>query len=83
MTHSFYLYRAAGSASEEALDRLPTSATCMNLLKLPPYRRFVQFLYLIRYYKVCFVCKFKWECLPGSYDICLWTLLLIFRKVLI
>lgn len=47
MTHYFYLYRAAGSASEEALDRLPTSATCMNLLKLPPYRRFVQFLYLI------------------------------------
>ena len=34
-------YRAAGSSSEEALDRLPTSATCMNLLKLPPYRRFV------------------------------------------
>ena len=33
--------RAAGNASEEALDRLPTSATCMNLLKLPPYRRFV------------------------------------------
>ncbi|KAH9683973.1 E3 ubiquitin-protein ligase UPL6 [Citrus sinensis] len=30
--------KAAGSASEEALDRLPTSATCMNLLKLPPYR---------------------------------------------
>ncbi|MBA0830964.1 hypothetical protein Goarm_015457, partial [Gossypium armourianum] len=29
--------KAAGSASEEALDRLPTSATCMNLLKLPPY----------------------------------------------
>jgi hypothetical protein len=33
--------RAAGNASEEALDRLPTSATCMNLLKLPPYRRLV------------------------------------------
>lgn len=32
--------RAGGDASEEALDRLPTSATCMNLLKLPPYRRF-------------------------------------------
>ncbi|KAA3481219.1 E3 ubiquitin-protein ligase UPL6-like isoform X1 [Gossypium australe] len=29
--------KAAGGASEEALDRLPTSATCMNLLKLPPY----------------------------------------------
>ncbi|KAH6757940.1 ubiquitin protein ligase 6 [Perilla frutescens var. hirtella] len=28
----------AGNASEETLDRLPTSATCMNLLKLPPYR---------------------------------------------
>ncbi|OVA16713.1 HECT [Macleaya cordata] len=33
------LSRAAGDASEEALDRLPTSATCINLLKLPPYRR--------------------------------------------
>ncbi|KAJ4822903.1 E3 ubiquitin-protein ligase upl6 [Turnera subulata] len=30
--------KAAGSASDEDLDRLPTSATCMNLLKLPPYR---------------------------------------------
>ncbi|KAK8985991.1 hypothetical protein V6N11_037710 [Hibiscus sabdariffa] len=29
--------KAAGGASEETLDRLPTSATCMNLLKLPPY----------------------------------------------
>ncbi|KAL5996552.1 hypothetical protein ACLOJK_026632 [Asimina triloba] len=28
-----------GDPSEEDLDRLPTSATCMNLLKLPPYRR--------------------------------------------
>lgn len=37
-------FRAAGNASEEALDRLPTSATCMNLLKLPPYRRFVPVL---------------------------------------
>ncbi|KAH9621963.1 hypothetical protein KSS87_001747 [Heliosperma pusillum] len=36
----FCIQRAAGSASEEALERLPTSATCMNLLKLPPYRRF-------------------------------------------
>ncbi|XP_058000848.1 E3 ubiquitin-protein ligase UPL6 isoform X2 [Hevea brasiliensis] len=36
----FCIQRAAGSASEEALDRLPTSATCMNLLKLPPYRRY-------------------------------------------
>ncbi|KAF8401270.1 hypothetical protein HHK36_012203 [Tetracentron sinense] len=32
----FCIQRAAGDASE-ALDRLPTSATCMNLLKLPPY----------------------------------------------
>ncbi|XP_061360254.1 E3 ubiquitin-protein ligase UPL6-like isoform X2 [Gastrolobium bilobum] len=32
------IQRAAGNASEESLDRLPTSATCMNLLKLPPYR---------------------------------------------
>ncbi|KAL8256250.1 hypothetical protein R6Q59_031317 [Mikania micrantha] len=34
----FCIQRAAGSASEETLERLPTSATCMNLLKLPPYR---------------------------------------------
>ncbi|XP_075085690.1 E3 ubiquitin-protein ligase UPL6 isoform X1 [Nicotiana tabacum] len=34
----FCIQRAGGNASEEALDRLPTSATCMNLLKLPPYR---------------------------------------------
>ncbi|GMI70233.1 ubiquitin protein ligase 6 [Hibiscus trionum] len=33
----FCIQRAAGGASEETLDRLPTSATCMNLLKLPPY----------------------------------------------
>jgi ubiquitin-protein ligase E3 C len=29
---------APDDASEETLDRLPTSATCMNLLKLPPYK---------------------------------------------
>lgn len=34
----FCIQRAGGSATEETLDRLPTSATCMNLLKLPPYR---------------------------------------------
>ncbi|PIN18101.1 E3 ubiquitin protein ligase [Handroanthus impetiginosus] len=34
----FCIQRTAGNASEEVLDRLPTSATCMNLLKLPPYR---------------------------------------------
>ncbi|KAL6978060.1 E3 ubiquitin-protein ligase upl6, partial [Sarracenia purpurea var. burkii] len=34
----FCIQRAAGNASEEVIDRLPTSATCMNLLKLPPYR---------------------------------------------
>ncbi|XP_010270852.1 PREDICTED: E3 ubiquitin-protein ligase UPL6 [Nelumbo nucifera] len=34
----FCIQRTAGDASEETLDRLPTSATCMNLLKLPPYR---------------------------------------------
>ncbi|KAK7303645.1 hypothetical protein RJT34_14556 [Clitoria ternatea] len=34
----FCIQRAGGNASDEALDRLPTSATCMNLLKLPPYR---------------------------------------------
>eukprot|EP00262_Sarcandra_glabra_P021052 TRINITY_DN8660_c0_g1_i1.p1 TRINITY_DN8660_c0_g1~~TRINITY_DN8660_c0_g1_i1.p1 ORF type:complete len:1037 (+),score=192.54 TRINITY_DN8660_c0_g1_i1:201-3311(+) len=35
----FCIQRAAGSVDvSEALERLPTSATCMNLLKLPPYR---------------------------------------------
>ncbi|KAI9194675.1 hypothetical protein LWI28_008103 [Acer negundo] len=34
----FCIQRAAGDASDDHLDRLPTSATCMNLLKLPPYR---------------------------------------------
>lgn len=34
----FCIQRAAGIASEEGLERLPTAATCMNLLKLPPYR---------------------------------------------
>ncbi|KAK7388042.1 hypothetical protein VNO78_22844 [Psophocarpus tetragonolobus] len=33
----FCIQRASGNSSEESLDRLPTSATCMNLLKLPPY----------------------------------------------
>ncbi|KAL7144289.1 hypothetical protein ABFS83_07G002000 [Erythranthe nasuta] len=35
---AFCIQRTAGNASEELLDRLPTSATCMNLLKLPPYK---------------------------------------------
>jgi len=35
---------APDDASEETLDRLPTSATCMNLLKLPPYRRYASYL---------------------------------------
>ncbi|RXH71819.1 hypothetical protein DVH24_025320 [Malus domestica] len=30
--------KAGGNGAEGALDRLPTAATCMNLLKLPPYR---------------------------------------------
>ncbi|CAN6726655.1 unnamed protein product [Malus baccata var. baccata] len=34
----FCIQRAGGNAAEGALDRLPTAATCMNLLKLPPYR---------------------------------------------
>ncbi|CAD5172340.1 unnamed protein product [Musa acuminata subsp. malaccensis] len=35
----FCILRAAPlDVSEEDLDRLPTSATCMNLLKLPPYQ---------------------------------------------
>ncbi|KAJ7525500.1 hypothetical protein O6H91_17G053900 [Diphasiastrum complanatum] len=35
----FCIQRAAPEdAPDEALDRLPTSATCMNLLKLPPYK---------------------------------------------
>nr|CAD1829721.1 unnamed protein product [Ananas comosus var. bracteatus] len=36
---NFCIQRAGSfDAAEEDLDRLPTSATCMNLLKLPPYR---------------------------------------------
>ncbi|KAG0474135.1 hypothetical protein HPP92_015992 [Vanilla planifolia] len=39
----FCILRAAPSnAAEEDLDRLPTSATCMNLLKLPPYKSIEQ-----------------------------------------
>eukprot|EP01018_Ginkgo_biloba_P026105 Gb_04194 [translate_table: standard] len=39
MEPQFCIQRAAPEdAPEESLDRLPTSATCMNLLKLPPYR---------------------------------------------
>ncbi|CAL5207670.1 unnamed protein product [Lathyrus oleraceus] len=34
----FCIQRAGGNASEDALERLPTSTTCMNLLKLLPYR---------------------------------------------
>ncbi|KAM1194951.1 hypothetical protein ACFX13_022035 [Malus domestica] len=34
----FCIQRAGGNGAEGALDRLPTAATCMNLLKLPPYR---------------------------------------------
>ncbi|URE02384.1 HECTc [Musa troglodytarum] len=35
----FCILRAAPlDVAEEDLDRLPTSATCMNLLKLPPYQ---------------------------------------------
>lgn len=35
----FCIQRAAPlNVAEEDLDRLPTSATCMNLLKLPPYK---------------------------------------------
>ncbi|KAH7436454.1 hypothetical protein KP509_05G020700 [Ceratopteris richardii] len=36
----FCIQRAAPEdASDDILDRLPTSSTCMNLLKLPPYKR--------------------------------------------
>lgn len=36
----FCIQRAAPEdVSDDMLDRLPTSATCMNLLKLPPYKR--------------------------------------------
>ncbi|XP_020696758.1 E3 ubiquitin-protein ligase UPL6-like [Dendrobium catenatum] len=39
----FCIQRAAPlHAAEEDLDRLPTSATCMNLLKLPPYKSIEQ-----------------------------------------
>ncbi|KAL5700753.1 HECT-type E3 ubiquitin transferase [Ranunculus cassubicifolius] len=34
----FCIQRTSTDGAEEALDRLPTSATCMNLLKLPPYK---------------------------------------------
>ncbi|KAK4770469.1 hypothetical protein SAY87_031001 [Trapa incisa] len=34
---AFCIQRTAGTVSDEELNRLPTSATCMNLLKLPPY----------------------------------------------
>lgn len=35
----FCIQRAGlDDGAQEALDRLPTSATCMNLLKLPPYK---------------------------------------------
>jgi ubiquitin-protein ligase E3 C len=35
----FCIQRAGlDDGSQETLDRLPTSATCMNLLKLPPYK---------------------------------------------
>lgn len=34
----FCIQRAGVPGLEEHGDRLPTSATCMNLLKLPPYR---------------------------------------------
>jgi ubiquitin-protein ligase E3 C len=50
--------RAGGNASEDALDRLPTSATCMNLLKLPPYRRFVL---------VVLACLCSLQCEDGIY----------------
>lgn len=33
--------RAGVPGMEEHADRLPTSATCMNLLKLPPYKSLV------------------------------------------
>ncbi|XP_020590733.1 E3 ubiquitin-protein ligase UPL6 [Phalaenopsis equestris] len=39
----FCIQRAAPSiVAEEDLDRLPTTATCMNLLKLPPYKSIEQ-----------------------------------------
>ncbi|KAF3336817.1 E3 ubiquitin-protein ligase UPL6-like protein [Carex littledalei] len=42
MLNSWYLLYnrvGQGNVNEEVLNRLPTSATCMNLLKLPPYTR--------------------------------------------
>lgn len=53
--------RTAGNASEESLDRLPTSATCMNLLKLPPYRRFVQVYPPICKVVVPLLGNYSWE----------------------
>ncbi|KAF9613140.1 hypothetical protein IFM89_005711 [Coptis chinensis] len=40
-------FKTAADASEEALYRLPTSAPCMNLLKLPPYGRFILIRFLL------------------------------------
>lgn len=39
----------AGAATEEALGRLPTASTCMNLLKLPPYTSLEVMLDKLRY----------------------------------
>ncbi len=34
----FGVQMSGGMLDARATDRLPTAATCMNLLKLPPYR---------------------------------------------
>ncbi|WVZ96612.1 hypothetical protein U9M48_042228 [Paspalum notatum var. saurae] len=47
----FCIQRAGVPGLEEHADRLPTSATCMNLLKLPPYKKFVA------YFKFISACK--------------------------
>ncbi|KAF5192738.1 E3 ubiquitin protein ligase, partial [Thalictrum thalictroides] len=38
----FCIQRTSTYVSEEDVERLPTSATCMNLLKLPPYKSKIQ-----------------------------------------
>ncbi|GKV29508.1 hypothetical protein SLEP1_g38434 [Rubroshorea leprosula] len=48
----FCIQRAAG-----ALDRLPTSATCANLLKLPPYIRFVPVSHSFNHLAICQMSK--------------------------
>ncbi|KFM28900.1 E3 ubiquitin-protein ligase UPL6 [Auxenochlorella protothecoides] len=46
---ALFLRFMAGAATGEALGRLPTASTCMNLLKLPPYTSLEVMLDKLRY----------------------------------